>query len=88
MRRFIVFNVLKSVSDRDRFQDLLPGMIQSLEIKVLNDGDKALNLLIELAKTEPRFFKGHLVVVVEGMLRIAEAESLQERTGHLGIADI
>ncbi|PWA48905.1 ran-binding protein 6 [Artemisia annua] len=94
---------LKSLSDRDMFQDLLPGVMQSLEIKVLNDGDEAtaqevlnngdeatalevlnngdeataqevlndgdeaLKLLIELAKTEPRFFKGHLVVVAEGI---------------------
>ncbi|PWA98001.1 importin-5 [Artemisia annua] len=80
---------LESSSDRDRFQDLLPGMMQCLT-EALNGGNEAtaqeaLELLIELAGTEPRFLRRQLVEVVGSMLQIAEAESLEEGTRHLAI---
>ncbi|XLU19921.1 hypothetical protein S245_055987, partial [Arachis hypogaea] len=46
---------------------------------------EALELLIELAGTEPRFLRWQLVDVVGAMLHIAEAESLEEGTWHLAI---
>ncbi|KAK4791299.1 hypothetical protein SAY86_031712 [Trapa natans] len=80
---------LSNSSDRDRFQDLLPAMMHTLT-QALNSGQEvtaqeALELLIELAGTEPRFLRRQLVEVVGSMLQIAEAESLEEATRHLAI---
>ncbi|CAN1335991.1 Ipo5 [Linum perenne] len=81
---------LNSSSDRDRFQDLLPAMMRTLT-EALNNGNEAtaqeaLELLIELAGTEPRFLRRQLVDVVGAMLQIAEAaDSLEEGTRHLAI---
>ncbi|KAK4790478.1 hypothetical protein SAY86_017782 [Trapa natans] len=80
---------LSNSSDRDRFQDLLPAMMHTLT-QALNNGQEvtaqeALELLIELAGTEPRFLRRQLVEVVGSMLQIAEAESLEEATRHLAI---
>ncbi|KAL3518942.1 hypothetical protein ACH5RR_021531 [Cinchona calisaya] len=80
---------LSSASDRDRFQDLLPAMMRTLT-EALNGAQEAtaqeaLELLIELAGTEPRFLRRQLVDVVGSMLQIAEAETLEEGTRHLAI---
>ncbi|XP_052173065.1 uncharacterized protein LOC127788616 [Diospyros lotus] len=80
---------LSNSSDRDRFQDLLPAMMRTLT-EALNCGQEetaqeALELLIELAGTEPRFLRRQLVDVVGSMLQIAEFESLEEGTRHLAI---
>ncbi|KAL6519655.1 hypothetical protein OROHE_017345 [Orobanche hederae] len=80
---------LSSSSDRDRFQDLLPSMMRTLT-ESLNSGQEAtaqeaLELLIELAGTEPRFLRRQIVDVVGSMLQIAEAEGLEEGTRHLAI---
>ncbi|KAG6603486.1 Importin-5, partial [Cucurbita argyrosperma subsp. sororia] len=80
---------LSSASDRDKFQNLLPLMMQTLT-EALNSGQEAtakdaLELLIELAGTEPRFLRRQLVDVVGSMLQIAEADSLEESTRHLAI---
>ncbi|XP_052196429.1 uncharacterized protein LOC127803875 [Diospyros lotus] len=80
---------LENSSDRDRFQDLLPAMMHTL-MEALNRGQEttaqqALELLIELAETEPRFLRRQLVYVVGSMLQIAESEVLQEGTRHLAI---
>lgn len=80
---------LTSPSDRDRFQDLLPLMMRTLT-EALNCGQEAtaqeaLELLIELAGTEPRFLRRQIVDVVGSMLQIAEAEALEEGTRHLAI---
>ncbi|KAL5708569.1 Importin-5 [Ranunculus cassubicifolius] len=80
---------LSSASDRDKFQDLLPSMMQTLT-EALNSGQEsiaqeALELLIELAGSEPKFLRRQLVDVVGSMLQIAEAEALEEGTRHLAI---
>ncbi|KAB2607538.1 importin-5-like [Pyrus ussuriensis x Pyrus communis] len=80
---------LTSSADRDRFQDLLPAMMKTL-MEALNNGNEAtaqdaLELLIELAGTEPRFLRRQIVEVVGAMLQIAEADSLEEGTRHLAI---
>ncbi|KAL7227061.1 hypothetical protein ACSBR1_022013 [Camellia fascicularis] len=80
---------LSNSSDRDRFQDLLPAMMRTLT-EALNCGQEvtaqeALELLIELAGTEPRFLRRQLVDVVGSMLQIAEAETLEEGTRHLAV---
>ncbi|GAB4851477.1 Importin-5 [Ancistrocladus abbreviatus] len=80
---------LNSASDRDRFQDLLPLMMrtltQALEYGQEPTAQEALELLTDLAGTEPKFFKYELVEVVGSILEIAEAESFQEGTRHLAI---
>ncbi|KAM2244227.1 hypothetical protein ACFXTI_005315 [Malus domestica] len=80
---------LTSSGDRDRFQDLLPAMMKTL-MESLNNGNEAtaqdaLELLIELAGTEPRFLRRQIVEVVGAMLQIAEADTLEEATRHLAI---
>ena len=80
---------LESSGDRDRFQDLLPAMMKTLN-EALNTSQEAtaqeaLELLIELAGAEPRFLRRQLVEVVESMLQIAEAEQLEEGTRHLAV---
>ncbi|KAF5725527.1 importin-5-like [Tripterygium wilfordii] len=80
---------LSSSGDRDRFQDLLPAMMTTLT-EALNNGNEAtaqeaLELLIELAGTEPRFLRRQLGDVVGSMLQVAEAESLEEGTRHLAV---
>ncbi|KAJ8643483.1 hypothetical protein MRB53_005231 [Persea americana] len=80
---------LASAADRDRFQDLLPPMMRTLT-EALNSGQEAtaqeaLELLIELAGTEPKFLRRQLAEVVGAMLQIAEADALEEGTRHLAI---
>nr|GEU75259.1 importin-5-like [Tanacetum cinerariifolium] len=80
---------LEKSSDRDKFHDLLPLMMLTLT-EALNSGEEstaqdALELLIELAGTEPRFLRKSIVEVVGAMLQIAEAESLEEGTKHLAV---
>ncbi|KAJ9695633.1 hypothetical protein PVL29_010892 [Vitis rotundifolia] len=80
---------LSNAAERDKFQDLLPLMMQTLT-EALNSSQEAtaqeaLELLIELAGTEPRFLRRQLVEVVGSMLQIAEAELLEEGTRHLAV---
>ncbi|KAL6310871.1 hypothetical protein AAG906_018005 [Vitis piasezkii] len=80
---------LSSSTDRNRFQDLLPAMMRTIT-EALNCGQEAktqeaLELLIELVRTEPRFLRLQLVDVVGSMLQIAEAETLEEGTRHLAV---
>ncbi|XP_020574529.1 importin-5 [Phalaenopsis equestris] len=80
---------LESTADRERFQDLLPAMMRTLT-EALNSGNEAtaqeaLELLIELAGTEPRFLRRQLADVVGSMLQIAEADRLEEGTRHLAV---
>ncbi|XP_010923358.1 uncharacterized protein [Elaeis guineensis] len=80
---------LPSASDRDRFGDLLPAMMRTLT-ESLNSGkeataQEALELLIELAGSEPRFLRRQLPDVVGAMLQIAEADRLEEGTRHLAV---
>lgn len=80
---------LEKASEREKFQNLLPLMMQTLT-EALTSGQEAtaqeaLELLIELAGTEPRFLRKQIVEVVGAMLQIAEADSLEEGTKHLAV---
>ncbi|XP_050233599.1 uncharacterized protein LOC126682090 [Mercurialis annua] len=80
---------LSSNNDREKFQDLLPLMMKTLT-EALNGQQEAtaqdaLELLIELAGSEPRFLRKQIVQVVDSMLQIAEAENLEEGTRHLAV---
>lgn len=69
------------------FQDLIPGMLQTLGA-ALSGGDEdaaqeALRLFVDLAETDPRFVRKHLVQVAVAMLSIAESAQLEDNTRHL-----
>ncbi|KAH0727959.1 hypothetical protein KY285_003650 [Solanum tuberosum] len=82
--RFILY--LPSSNDREWFQNLLPAMLRALTDAVRNDtAQNMLNLFIELAKKEPRFFRRQLVDVVSDMFEIAEDKSVKEKTKHLAV---
>ncbi|XP_019259685.1 PREDICTED: importin-5-like isoform X2 [Nicotiana attenuata] len=85
-----VINLIQCVSssnEKERFQDLLPGVLRTLADTLSNGGDEdaacyVLAFLKDLAKNEPRFLRRQLVVVVGSILDIAEDEKLQEGTRH------
>ncbi|KAK6802340.1 hypothetical protein RDI58_000120 [Solanum bulbocastanum] len=61
-------------------------MLRALTDAVRNDAvQNMLNLFIELAKKEPRFFRRQLVDVVSDMFEIAEDKSVKEKTKHLAV---
>ncbi|KAH0733679.1 hypothetical protein KY289_004867 [Solanum tuberosum] len=82
--RFILY--LPSSNNREWFQNLLPAMLRALTDAVRNDAaQNMLNLFIELAKKEPRFFRRQLVDVVSDMFEIAEDKNVKEKTKHLAV---
>ncbi|KAH7435426.1 hypothetical protein KP509_06G064500 [Ceratopteris richardii] len=80
---------LESAKDRNIFQDLLPAMMQTvtqaLEMHEEATAQDALEMLIEIAGSEPQFLRKQLVEVVGSILQIAEAEGLEESTQHLAV---
>eukprot|EP00249_Psilotum_nudum_P013400 c24308_g1_i1 orf=266-3634(-) len=80
---------LETAQDRECFQDLLPGMMQTLtqalDVHEEVTAQEALEMFIEVAGTEPRFLRKQLVEVVSSMLQIADAESLEKATRHLAV---
>ncbi|XP_015167122.1 importin-5-like [Solanum tuberosum] len=78
-----------SSKDRERFQDLLPAMMdllnEALDKKCEASAQSEFEILIELAKNEPSFFRMQLVVVVGSMFDIAECESYEKKTRHLAV---
>ena len=75
---------LENPSDRAKFQDLLPAMLQTLGAALQGQDEstaqEALALFIELAETDPRFVRNHLTQLVEAMLSIAEHADLEDGT--------
>lgn len=80
---------LEDAKDRDIFQDLLPAMMQTitqaLEMHEEATAQEALEMLIEIGGSEPRFLRKQLVEVVGSILQIAEAEGIEEGTQHLAV---
>ncbi|OIS98279.1 hypothetical protein A4A49_20448 [Nicotiana attenuata] len=76
-------------NEKQRFQDLLPGMMRTLTLAdASSNGEaarKTLESLLELAKYDPGFFRLQLVVVVGSILEIAEEEKLEQGTRYLAI---
>jgi importin-5 len=65
---------LDSPVDRDKFQTMIPAMLQTVA-HVLNAGEEiaaqeALELFIDLAENQPRFLRRHLVEVATAMLQV------------------
>lgn len=80
---------LESAADVAKFQDLLPGIIQTLSM-ALQSGDEAtaqeiLEELVEVAGVEPTYMRKQLPAVTGAMLEIAESASLEAATRHLAI---
>nr|CAB3493578.1 unnamed protein product [Digitaria exilis] len=80
---------LPSAGARDQFQDLLPAMMRALaeSLNCGNEGSaqEALEMMIELAGSEPRFLRRQLPDVIASMLQIAEAPGLEDGTRHLAV---
>ncbi|XP_060209818.1 uncharacterized protein LOC132636808 isoform X2 [Lycium barbarum] len=83
---------MSSSNEKERFEDLLPGMMKTLTDAYLSKGEEdqvadeqPLALFIELAKNEPRFFRRQLVDVVATMFDIAEDKGLKEETTNLAV---
>ncbi|XP_070018413.1 uncharacterized protein [Nicotiana sylvestris] len=81
---------IPSSNEKERFQELLPGMMRALTDTLNNKrredaAEQVLLFLIKLAKNEPRFLRRQLVDVVGTMFDIAEDKSLEETTRHLAI---
>lgn len=75
---------VESNAERDMFQPLLPAMVEVIN-KALHAGDEdvaqeALEMLIEVADSEPRFLKKGLANIVHNMLTIANAEAFDSAT--------
>eukprot|EP00850_Spirogloea_muscicola_P020012 SM000205S06219 [mRNA] locus=s205:248959:255137:+ [translate_table: standard] len=81
--------MLESPQQRERFQDLLPGMMSTLSLALQSHEEaaaqEALELFIDIAGTEPRFLRRQLQELVHAMLQIAEAQELDEGTRHLAV---
>ncbi|KAH7315386.1 hypothetical protein KP509_21G047300 [Ceratopteris richardii] len=80
---------LETLQDRERFQDLLPGMMQTLnqalDVHEEATAQEALEMFIEIAGTEPQFLRKQLVEIVSNMLKIADADGLEDATRHLAV---
>ena len=68
---------LEETQDRDKFQNLLPHMLRTLEAALQQgdtlDAEAALKMFIDVADTQPRFLRRQLLQVVGTMLAIVES---------------
>ena len=77
-------DALENPSDRMKFQDLLPAMLNTLGAALQgqdeNTAQETLGYFIELAEADPRFVRNHLSQLVEAMLSVAEHADLEDGT--------
>lgn len=80
---------LETPEELNSFQDLLPGMMQTLNLALQSNDEasaqEALEMLIEVAGMEPRYMRKQLTDVVAAMLHISESAQLEDATRHLAI---
>lgn len=61
-------------SDRNKFQDLIPVMLQTvsniLSTEEQDSAEESLEAFIEIAETHPKFLRRHLDVIVNNMLQV------------------
>ncbi|GJP49341.1 hypothetical protein CLOM_g8564 [Closterium sp. NIES-68] len=80
---------LETPEELTQFQDLLPGMMQTLNLALQSKDEasaqEALEMLIEVAGIEPRYMRKQLTDVIAAMLQIAESTQLEDATRHLAI---
>ncbi len=78
---------LESAAEREKFQSLVPSLLGVLS-EALNAGDEiaantAVENLIEVADEHPRFLRKQIHDVAGAMIKIADAESLDDATRRL-----
>lgn len=65
---------LEEDSDRLKFQDLIPVMLQTvsniLSTEEQDSAEESLEAFIEIAETHPKFLRRHLDVIVNNMLQV------------------
>lgn len=80
---------LETPQERDKFQKLLPSMLQTLTISLNSQEEsiaqEALEMFIEVAGVHPRFLRKQLHEIVSTMLQIAEAKGLEDATRQLAL---
>eukprot|EP01102_Stenamoeba_stenopodia_P001227 TRINITY_DN1105_c0_g1_i3.p1 TRINITY_DN1105_c0_g1~~TRINITY_DN1105_c0_g1_i3.p1 ORF type:complete len:762 (-),score=222.20 TRINITY_DN1105_c0_g1_i3:1190-3475(-) len=84
-----VISSLPKPAERNIFQNLVPAMLGALA-GALNEQKEeeataAIEVFIDLAEVEAVFLRPHIAAVVNAMLQIASAPSLDEALRHLGI---
>ena len=62
---------------------MLQTLGASLQSGAEDDAQEALAMFIELAETDPRFVRKHLVDIVEAFLSIVENEDYEDECGRL-----
>lgn len=88
MRAITAFiSELESPAHRDKFQAHVPAMLETMA-QALNSGEEAaaqeaVELFIEVAESHPRFLRRQLSEVLNAMLTVAEAETLESSTRQL-----
>lgn len=74
-------------SDRNKFQDLIPVMLQTvsniLSTEEQDSAEESLEAFIEIAETHPKFLRRHLDVIVNNMLQACPANAMQLKTAWL-----
>ena len=75
---------LEKKSERDKFQDLVPSMLNCLGT-ALNQGDEAtaqetLGMFIEIGEEHPTFLRKNLIEIVNAILTVTEAANLEAST--------
>ena len=78
---------LEKKQERDKFQDLVPSMLNCLGT-ALNQGDEAtaqetLGMFIEIGEEHPTFLRKNLINIVNAILSVTEAASLEASTRQL-----
>ncbi|QDZ25046.1 importin beta [Chloropicon primus] len=78
---------LEKKSERDKFQDLVPSMLNCLGT-ALNQGDEAtaqetLGMFIEIGEEHPTFLRKNLIEIVNAILTVTEAGNLEASTRQL-----
>lgn len=80
---------LENASDRDQFQVMLPQLLQLIGKALMSGntvaGQDALEMLIEVAGEHPRFLRKQLVQVVDAMMQVAEASTLESGSRQLAV---
>ena len=78
---------LEKKQERDKFQDLLPAMLNCLG-NALSTGDEAtaqetLEMFIEIGEEHPTFLRKNLIDIVNAILTVTEAANLESATRQL-----
>jgi hypothetical protein len=81
--------VLDKPEERIHFQELIPLMLGTLSAALNANQEEeartALQLFVDLGESDPTFLKPQLVPILNAMLMIAQANTLEEATRQLGL---